>query len=316
MRTLCNVARPRANLLFAIVLIAPGARAAKEDIAFVAEHLPEVAMDNRYANLPLWTQSASSREDDWRFGAGLGYTQLRTGELSLRGPMFTLNAERELADWRLNFFVFRDDLSFSGATEQRPLNEPFVDAPLAMPVAAEFSNLAGTMLDSGAGVSLRRHFDRTWFGALDLSAGLLWQSVQLDSYRLDYRVLEGPDTGASGSIDFSGTYNHIVPFFGIAKSWQYGSWNFSPHAQFALPLPRRGIVGEISGPGFDLAGDSETNGQGKHFGDPSVTLGFDATYSPWNLTIDVGSILSQALVEPLVHQGIDSNWVVHARWEW
>lgn len=316
MHVLRNLARRRAILLVTMVLSATGARAAKEDIAFVAEHLPEVAMDNRYAILPLWTQPVLHREGYWRFGAGMGYTRIRTGALSLGGGMLTLNAQRELAGWQLNLFVFRDDLAFSGATEQRALNEPFVHAPPAMPVAAEFSNLGGSMLDSGAGVSLRRHFDRSWFGALDVSIALLGQSVQLENYGLEYRVLEGPDADAAGRIGFSGTYNHIVPVFGIAKSWPSANWNFSPHAQFALPLPRRGVVGQISGPGFDLAGDSDTNGEGKHFGDPSVTLGFDATYAPWNLTFDVGSIISQAVAEPFIHKGIDSNWVVSARWGW
>ena len=42
--------------------------------------------------------------------------------------------------------------------------------------------------------------------------------------------------------------------------------------------------------------------------------GFDVTYVPWALTIDAGSALSQALFEPLVHEGIDQNWVIEVRW--
>ncbi|MGH3851797.1 MAG: hypothetical protein ACRDRT_19270, partial [Pseudonocardiaceae bacterium] len=63
-------------------------------------------------------------------------------------------------------------------------------------------------------------------------------------------------------------------------------------------------------PGFDLSGDTETAGNGKHFGDASLTVGFDLTYLPWGLTLDLGSLVSQALIEPLVHRGISRNWVV------
>ena len=55
-------------------------------------------------------------------------------------------------------------------------------------------------------------------------------------------------------------------------------------------------------------------GVGTPFGDPSVTLGLDVTYRPWNLTIDVGSAISQALLEPVIHKGIESNWMLSASW--
>jgi len=45
-----------------------------------------------------------------------------------------------------------------------------------------------------------------------------------------------------------------------------------------------------------------------------VTLGFDVSYRPWNLTVDIGSTVSQALLEPVIHKGIDSNWLISASW--
>jgi hypothetical protein len=56
-------------------------------------------------------------------------------------------------------------------------------------------------------------------------------------------------------------------------------------------------------------------GNGKHFGDPSLTLGLDITYRPMHLSVDLGTLLSQAVIEPLVHKGIDSNWVLSVRWQ-
>lgn len=286
--------------------------AAREDIAFVAEHLPEVAMDDRYARLPLWDAPADAHHA--RFGAELGYARLRSGTLSLDGPMLELSATRVWRAWQVTAFGFRDALSFSSGTERRALNESFVDTPLAMPVDAEFSGLDGRMSDLGAGLALRRHVDHSWAGALDWTAGLMWQRVRLSNYSVDYRVLEGPDAGAAGNIDFSASYSYVTPFVGVAKAFGRGDFRFTPHAQYAMPLPRRAFVGRVTGPGFDVAGDTESNGAGKHFGDPSITVGFDVTYVPWNLSIDAGSALSQALFEPLVHEGIDRNWVLELRW--
>ena len=44
--------------------------------------------------------------------------------------------------------------------------------------------------------------------------------------------------------------------------------------------------------------------------DPWISLGLDVTYLPANLTVDVGTLLTQRLIEPLVHKGIDADWVI------
>src|SRR6185295_15066241 len=163
----------RYALLLLLALASPSAFPAKEDIAFVAEHLPEVAMDDRYTRLPLWDEPADSRHT--RFGAELGYARLRSDSLGLDGPMLALSATRTWGAWQITAFGFSDALSFSGGTDRRPLNQPFVDTPIAMPVEAEFSGLGGRMSDLGAGFALRRHLDHSWVGAVDWSAGLLWQ---------------------------------------------------------------------------------------------------------------------------------------------
>lgn len=74
------------------------------------------------------------------------------------------------------------------------------------------------------------------------------------------------------------------------------------------------MIARISGPGFDISGNTDTAGNGKHFGDPSLALRIDATYEPWGLTVDLGSTLTQATLERLVHVGIDSNWSLALGW--
>ena len=56
--------------------------AGAHDIEFVSEHLPEVAMDHRYAALPVWPSGSDAL---WQFTAQAGYSGTRTGELELSG---------------------------------------------------------------------------------------------------------------------------------------------------------------------------------------------------------------------------------------
>lgn len=76
------------------------------------------------------------------------------------------------------------------------------------------------------------------------------------------------------------------------------------------------MVGHITGPGFDLAGDTEKVGNGKHFGDPSVTLELTAEYRPAHLAVDLGTLVSQALIEPVIHPGVDGNLLVSFSWSY
>ena len=114
-------------------------------------------------------------------------------------------------------------------------------------------------------------------------------------------------------VDYSGNYSHLTPFAGLAVPRHFGTWSISPHVLLAIPVPRRGIQGRITGPGFDLSGNTANTGHGKHFGDVSATFGLDITYGPWGLTLDLGSFVSQALLERVAHQGVNRNWVMSAQ---
>src|SRR5882672_2956492 len=125
-------ARRWSALVAALMLLGAGpTRAVTEDISFVAEHLPEVAMDNRYASLPLWSPPRVVNTHDWRFGAGVGFTDMSSGALGISGPMFDVSVEHPLGNWSLTAFAFYDDFSFSGSTDRRPLDQPFVPTPIA-----------------------------------------------------------------------------------------------------------------------------------------------------------------------------------------
>jgi hypothetical protein len=214
--------------------------------------------------------------------------------------------------WSVRPFIFYDELRFSGASDHRPLETLFAQTPLALPAESLFTDLHGTCRHTGAGIAFNLQKDDGWLGERQWVMGALYQRVELRDYRANYRVLEGPSSGATGFVDYRAEYAHLSPFAALALPRHFGSWSLTPHAQFAIPIPRRGFQGRISGPAFDISGDTETAGAGKHFGDISVTFGLDIGYKPWGLAIDIGTLVSQALLERVAHKGIDQNWVLSA----
>jgi len=272
-------------------------------------------MDNRYATLPLWSQSSAAADAHWQFAPQVAYAKTQTGELTIDGPMISMGASRQVGNWKLTGFAFFDDLNLKSGVDRRPLEVGFAnDVPLALPAAAEFTALSGSARSSGLGFAVRHASDMWLLHSCEWTAGVLWHHVELLDYSLNFTILEGRDSGATGVVDYSATYSHIAPFAGIAWPRQHGNWAYTPHVQAVVPLPRRGVEGHITGPGYDIAGDTDKNRGDTPFGDPSVTLGLDITYRPWNLTVDVGSAISQALLEPVIHKGIESNWLFSASW--
>ena len=175
----------------------PVAPAGAHDIEFVSEHLVEVAMDHRYAALPVWPSETGARR---QFTAQAGYSATRTGELELSGPTFSMGVHRSLhRGWTLSGFAFFDDLQFSGRNDHRPLDVGFVaNVPLSLPADAVFTNLGGSSRETGLGMSVSRFIEDGRLAGWRWTAGALWQRLELSNYSSPYVVLAGPSTGATG----------------------------------------------------------------------------------------------------------------------
>jgi hypothetical protein len=292
----------------------PLVAAAKEDIEFVAEHLPEVAMDNRFATLPMW--GGAGETGSARYELQGAFSSSSSADLEIEGPLLGLSWQRSLSPTsRLGLMAFYDSLRLKASNDSRQLQTLFApQTPIERPVDAHFTNLDGTATDLGGGVFWSHFSEEGFLGAHTWIAGLMWQRVELRDYRLDYELTAGPQNGMRGQIDFDTHYDHFSPLVGLQLQRLHGEWSFSPHALLAYPLPRRGFQGHITGPGFDISGNTEQAGAGKHFGDPSVTLGLTLTYLPAHLSFDVGTFVSQALLESTVHRGIERNLLLSFSW--
>jgi hypothetical protein len=306
------VLRESASAALLAALLSTPASATPHSYEYVQEHLPEAAMDNRFATLPLWLGDAA---DSWQGLAQVGYASTGSGNLRIAGAMTSLATQHRLnARWSVTGFGFLDRFRFSGSNEQRPLETLITTTPLALPADALFTGLHGSARHHGIGLAMNLRSNGGWLGEHQWAFGAMWQREQLRNYRVAYRVLSGASAGATGFADYSGTYSHLTPFAGFSLPRQLGSWRLAPHAQFAIPIPKRSVVGRITGPGFDLSGDTASAGNAKHFGNVSMTLGLDIRYQPWGLSVDVGSLASQALLEGVAHKGIERNWLLSTSW--
>jgi hypothetical protein len=287
---------------------------AEHDLAFVAEHLPEAAMDNRHATLPIWTGS-SDKSPAWEATLQAAASLTKAGTISLEGPLLSVGLRRDLGErWELGMFGFYDDLAFTSGREFRPLQTLFApQTPIERPADALFTNLDGRAKDFGGGLYVARTSDARLLGRYRWVAGILWQRVELSDYRFDYTIVAGPQSGLSGQIDFDATYDYVAPFAGLEFPRDFGRWTIALHGLLTYVLPPQAVVGHITGPGFDFAGDTASVGR-KHFGKPSITLGLDFTYRPARLSIDLGTLLTQEWLEPVVHEGIDRNLVLSVSW--
>src|SRR5713101_6896063 len=193
--------RPVALGIAVLLVLAPvRAVAAAHSFEFVAEHLPEVAMDNRFATLPLWSGGTTPAES-WQFTVQGALARTGSGGLTLDGPMGSAAVQRQLNDrWSVRAFVFLDELQFSGASDQRPLETLFAKTPLVLPAEALFTDLHGTYRNAGAGVAFNLKKNHGALGEGQWVIGALYQRVELRDYRATYRVLEGPSSGAIGFV--------------------------------------------------------------------------------------------------------------------
>ena len=189
---------------------ATSAHAATEDMDFVAEHLPEAAMDNRLLSLPLDFADNLPREQ-WSADLGALAERIESGNVRLSGPGVGLGLRRQVSrSWAVLGAAFFDHLALSGDTEARPVAPVFSTSfPISLPANAVLGNQRGNVDLSGLGVAMRYQPAARPYA---FTFGALRQNVKLDGYRVDYRLVDGPSAGTSGTLDYSTDYSFWVPF--------------------------------------------------------------------------------------------------------
>src|SRR4051794_9704509 len=115
-------------LLF-LALAAPPVRAAianppKEDIDFIAEHVPESAQDARW--LSLTTLHGRLEAGRWETSVQAGWSETTASLFQLDGPMVSAGAGYSFRDgWAVQGLGFYDAMSFSGGAAREVLHPLF-----------------------------------------------------------------------------------------------------------------------------------------------------------------------------------------------
>ncbi|HEX4963060.1 MAG TPA: hypothetical protein VF173_19675 [Thermoanaerobaculia bacterium] len=309
------------TFLTSLFLLSATARAAlpnppKEDVHFVAEHLPEAGQDARYTSLPFLSERLEPGR--WQQTLQVGYARTQAGDfLRLDGPMLAFNAGRGVSDrWGFSVLGFYDSMQVSGGSGELVLRPFFFrNVPLDLPERAEFSHPRGDYRHWGIGAAFLRELSpagapRRW----TLTGGLLYDHLEIKNYQMDYRILSGASAGVRGILDHSSDVNFVTPYFGGQYSLPLGaSFSLAPRIIVGAPLPPGDFGARLTGPGFDL---STARGDGKpgQIGDVFVGISGGLIHRRSGLEIDLGSTLFYPLLEKASHPGVSRSFLVQVAW--
>jgi hypothetical protein len=313
--------RYAAVLVPVLTLSAPAAHAAlpnppKEDIDFIAEHVPESAQDARW--LSLTTLHGRLEAGRWETSVQAGWSKTTASLFQLDGPMVSLGAGYSFRDgWAVQGLGFYDAMTFSGGTSREVLRPLFSRRiPLDVPENADFSHPRGDFRHWGLGAALvhrlsRGTTDRWW----TLTAGLLYDRLELTGYQADYRLAGGASAGAAGTLDHSGTADYAVPYLVLQQSRPLGTaFRAYPRLILGQPLPKGDFNGRLTGPGFTAGGSDDPTRQPGAIGDTFIGLGMEIEHLRSGLSLDLGGSLAFPLIEKISHEGVDTAINVQLTW--
>jgi hypothetical protein len=293
------------------------ANPAHEDIDYIAEHLPEAAQDARW--MSLTTLHGRLDAGTWETSVQLGTSQSTASLFKIDGPMVSAGAGYAFRDgWAVQALGFYDSMTISGGTAREVLNPLFSRRiPLDLPEHADFSNPRGDYRQWGIGAALAHRLahgaqsDRWW----TLTAGLLYDRLELQGYRVDYRLAGGRDAGATGTLDHSGTASYALTYFALQQSRPLGaSFRLVPRVTAGVPLPAGDFEGRFTGPGFEAGGADDPTRRPGAIGDGFLGLGAEIDHPRSGLALDLGGTLAFPLVEKLTHPGIGKAVLVQLTW--
>ncbi len=308
--------------LLASPLASSAARAAladppHQDIHFLAEHVPEIAQDARAFSLP-WPGEAPVA-GEWLGSVQAGYMSAASGFMDFRGPMLAAEASYGLSDrWALEGLVFYGKFDLADSSSEEVLRDHYLGdpPPLDLPEPALFQLGGGSIRHSGLGLGLLRQLSPA--GARSpwsIRIGLLFERLEAQDFRFDYRLLGGLDAGATGTLDHSFDTAFITPHFGIQRDIPLGkSWRLRPRLSFGFPLPSGDLDARLTGPGFDRS-STDPGGRPIKVGDSWGALGAGLLHTRSGIEIDLGSTLFFGLFgEHLSHASVEKPILLQVTW--
>jgi hypothetical protein len=282
------------------------------DIGFLAEHVLESGMDAHYAALP-WPGGPLD-EGVRRLSVDLSAAETETAFIGLGGTMVAVASMFGGGSrWNYEAMAFYSDMTVSGGSGLAPLSASALSVPLDLPALAEFTNPRGMLRDFAVGGAFVR--GRPSGGALfgQFVAGAMLERVDMRGFALDYRIVEGPNAGDAGVVDFSSRATFLTPFVSWQQMRRLGArWRWSPRALLAWPVPPGDFDMRMTGPGFDVS--TAQSGAQARIGDPFAMGGLALVHARSGLEIDLGATVLFPAFEKVSHPGVTEAWIVHVAW--
>jgi len=290
-----------------VLLAAPEIGVAQEELGFTAEHMIEVQMDARYLALPEIERGTDRRQAR----VDIGYMAASGGVMTSSAAMLGVQSFMPMSSdgrWALLLGGFLDLIRFDGTRGSVTIAPTFASTlPVAVPIEADVLDVSGDALHAGVSLAVARRISEGW----GWQAGVALEHYDVNAFKVGFQAL-GPD-GFAGEVDYAGDYNSITPYLTLRHFYPRRSdrFVFASRLLVAWPLPRQGFNGRIAGPGFDIEGDSEAAGNGRHIPDGFAGIGFDVESTEHRWRVDIGASLWLLLVESRAHEGVDSPVFLH-----
>jgi hypothetical protein len=296
-----------------VLAMLPAALVAEERLGFIAEHMIEVQSDARYLALPEIESPGvgdASRFDVGYLGASGGV--FSSSALMLGLQHYFASTDQPSQGWMLGGFL--DLIRFDGDSGDTTLDPQFASSfPFPVPLNITVQDISGDALHAGISLSFIKYTSPT----LAWQTGLVLEYYSVNELKVNFTTRDLP-ANFDGFADYAADYHALTPFFSTRYFFPQQSENYRFSSRFvaAWPLPRRGFSGEVSGPGFDVSGNTDDAGNGTHIPDPFFGIGFTIEgkspedKSPgWRL--DIGTSLWLYVFEGKTHEGIDPPIFIH-----
>ena len=288
------------QLFVALLVSSSNSAYAEESLDYIAEHLLEVPMDFRYSSLPQ--VPLDDKDPEWRVQGGLGS---EAGGL-MHADVATLSLQYYQPinrDSGFTFSVFYDPFRISGDNGPAVVEPSFATLTNSpQRINASVTSIEGNGFHVGVSGSylFLRDNGASW------QIGALLETIKAQKFVIQFDSV-GLASNYSGELNYTSTYNALTPYVNYEFAPNNLAFGFVGNlkATFAWPLPRVGFKGSISGPGFELSGDTDKAGNGTHIPDIFFGLGYSIEHPSTGWRFDVGTLAYLYVVEPRAHDQID-----------
>jgi hypothetical protein len=269
----------------------------------------DIAVDNQLAVMPL--PMNKFLKGRYEVGFSGGYSTVEAGPLDFKGPLFSASFSYSPMDkYGFYVFAFTKKLDASGGGQDK-LVTPFLSSvPLDLPANTEFSNVMGSINQTGLGFSLvfdpLAHKTGPREPSMPMFIGVVYDNLKHDGVKADYRILDGTDAGATGQILYNDSYSFFMPVAGLQFPVRFGPIRLIPNVMGFFPLDDKAQKATLTGAFGTLSGDSESAGHSDaNLGRPLGSFGLTVEFVPWGLSANIGATIFKLISSSIIDE-IDS----------